>query len=260
MPSFLEVLAKEAEERTASSYYKSFKFNASHAYLSLKKAILKCKNTAIIAEIKKCSPSIGDLVKTIDVGKVALEMEAGGAVGISVLTEPKRFKGSLKDLIKARSQVKIPILMKDIIVSFIQIEAAYKAGANAILLIKSLFDKGFCKINLEEAIDYAHNLNLEVLLETHSEYEFDSAIKTKADLIGINNRSLETLNVDLNVSKRILNRKIDFNNKTIVIESGIKSLNDIQNLKKYGAHAFLIGSSIISSSNIKEKVKEYSSA
>jgi len=260
MLNFLEVLAKEAEERAASGYYKIFKFNASPAHLSLKKAILKCENTAIIAEIKKSSPSTGDLVKTIDVKKVALEMEAGGAAGISVLTEPKRFKGSLKDLIEARSQVKIPVLMKDIIVSFIQIEAAYKAGANTILLIKSLFDKGFCKINLEEAIDYAHSLNLEVLLETHNEREFDSAIKTKADLIGINNRNLETLKVDLNVSKRILSRKIDFNNKAIVIESGIKSLNDIQNLKKYGAHAFLIGSSIISSTNIKEKVKEYSSA
>jgi indole-3-glycerol phosphate synthase len=260
MPSFLEVLAKEAEERTASNYYKIFKFKASIAPISLKKAILNYKNTAIIAEIKKCSPSTGDLTKKINVKKVALEMEAGGAVGISVLTEPKRFKGSLKDLIDARSQVKIPILMKDIIVSFTQIEAAYKTGANAVLLIKSLFDKGFCKINLEETIEYAHSLNLEVLLETHTIEEFDSAIKTKADLIGINNRNLETLEVDLNVSKKILSEKINFNNKVIVIESGVKSSSDIQILHEYNVHAFLIGSSIISSKNIREKVKEYSSA
>jgi indole-3-glycerol phosphate synthase len=145
-------------------------------------------------------------------------------------------------------------------VSFVQIEAAANAGANAILLIKSLFEKELCKLNLEETIDYAHSLNLEVLLETHTEGEFDSAIKTKADLIGINNRNLETLEVNLNVSKRILSRKIDFNNKVIVSESGIKSLEDIQNLRKLGAHAFLIGSSIITSKNIKEKVREYANA
>jgi indole-3-glycerol phosphate synthase len=259
MPSFLEILAREAKERAASNYYKCVK-NVSFNSISLKNTILKSKNTPIIAEIKKCSPSIGDLVNEIDIKKVALEMEMGGAAGISILTEPKRFKGSLNDLIEARKQVKLPILMKDIIVSFVQIEAAANAGANAILLIKSLFEKELCKLNLEETIDYAHSLNLEVLLETHTEGEFDSAIKTKADLIGINNRNLETLEVNLNVSKRILSRKIDFNNKVIVSESGIKSLEDIQNLRKLGAHAFLIGSSIITSKNIKEKVREYANA
>jgi indole-3-glycerol phosphate synthase len=202
MPSFLEILVREAEERVASNYYKCVK-NVSFNSISLKNAILKSKNTPIIAEIKKRSPSIGDLVNKLDVKKVALEMEMGGAIGISILTEPKRFKGSLNDLIEVRKQVK---------------------------------------------------------LETHTEEEFDSAIKTKADLIGINNRNLETLDVNINVSKRILSRKIDFNNKVIVSESGIKSLEDIRELRKLGVHAFLIGTSIITSKNIKEKVREYANA
>ncbi|MBS7658305.1 MAG: indole-3-glycerol-phosphate synthase [Candidatus Bathyarchaeia archaeon] len=256
MLNFLEILVKEAEERISSNYYKHVK-KLSFNPISLKNAILRNKKISIIAEIKKCSPSIGDLVREINIKKVALEMEKGGAIGISILTEPKRFKGSLKDLIDVRKQVKLPILMKDIIISFAQIEAAANIGANAILLIKSLFDEGFCKINLEEAIDYAHSLNLEVLLETHTEQEFDLAIKTKADLIGINNRNLKNLKVDLNVTRRILSRKIDLNNKVIVSESGIKSVSDIQNLRKLGVHAFLIGSSIITSKNIQEKVMEY---
>jgi indole-3-glycerol phosphate synthase len=131
-------------------------------------------------------------------------MQHGGAVGISVLTEPIYFNGSLKTLIEARAAVELPILMKDIIISKEQIDAAAKLGANAVLLIQGLFDKGHCENAEAEMIAYAHGRGLEVLLETHTEEEYLSALKTGADLIGVNNRNLDTLKTDLATTQQIL--------------------------------------------------------
>ena len=190
---------------------------------------------------------------------IAKAMAKGGATAISVLTEPKHFNGSLEALTEAREAVKLPILMKDIILSPIQIEAASKIGANAVLLIKALFDRGYCEKNINEMIDGAHLFGLEVLLETHTESEFCSALKTGADLIGINNRNLATLKVDLNVTKQIL-AKNNPQNKLVVSESGINTPADIRFLRESGACAFLIGSAIMSTDNIEEKVKEFVNA
>jgi indole-3-glycerol phosphate synthase len=186
-------------------------------------------------------------------------MAKGGATAISVLTEPKHFNGSLEALAEAREAVKLPILMKDIILSPLQIHAASKIGANAVLLIKALFDRGYCERSLDEMISGAHLLGLEVLLETHTESEFCSAVKTGADLIGINNRNLGTLKVDLNVTKKIL-LKNDPNGKLVISESGINTPADILFLRESGARAFLIGSAIMSNDNIEEKVKEFVNA
>ena len=106
-------------------------------------------------------------------------MQKGGAVGLSVLTEPKQFSGSLEALSQAREAVKLPILMKDIILSPIQIQAAAKMGANAVLLIQALFDRGYGERCLTEMIAGAHMMGLEVLLETHSELSFDQPLKLK---------------------------------------------------------------------------------
>ena len=186
-------------------------------------------------------------------------MQRGGATALSVLTEPKQFNGSLEALAQARKAVKLPILMKDIILSPIQIQAASKMGANAVLLIKALFDRGYCDRSLDEMIAGAHMLGLEVLLETHTESEFCSAVKTDADLIGINNRNLATLKVDLNVTKKILSKN-DPNGKLVVSESGINTPADIRFLRESGARAFLIGSAIMSADNIEQKVKEFVNA
>jgi indole-3-glycerol phosphate synthase len=146
--------------------------------------------------------------------------------------------------------------MKDIILSPLQIQTASKMGANAVLLIKALFDRGYCERSLDEMIAGAHLLGLEVLLETHTESEFQSAIKTGADLIGINNRNLGTLKVDLNVTKQIL-AKTNPKDKVVVSESGISTPADIRFLRESGACVFLIGSAIMSSDNIEEKVSEF---
>lgn len=258
MDDFLDVLARDAKERVDKGYYE-VPTKASIIPISLKKAILKCKHVPIITEIKAASPSLGTIRKNFNPEEVARAMERGGAIGISVLTEPKYFKGSLFSLTRVRKAVKLPILMKDIIISPGQLDAASNLGANAVLLIKALFDRKYCEYDVHEMIALAQSKNLEVLLETHNEDEFLSAINSNADLIGINNRDLGTLKVDLGVTKRIL-EKNDANGKIVVSESGVKTPADLRFLHECGAHAFLIGSAIMMADNIEKRLKEFALA
>lgn len=257
MVDFLDTLAFEAARRVKEGYY-GLKRARRRSPVSLKESILKRGGAAIIAEVKRKSPSQGSLRRRLNLRRLVLEMEEGGSAGISILTEPKRFGGSLKDLEEARKFTSLPLLMKDIIVSPIQIEAAANKGADAVLLIKTLYERGHSKVSIGEMIDYAHSLGLEVLLETRTEEEFRSALNLDADLIGINNRDLRTLNVNLGVSMAILSRnKCD--GRIVVSESGIKSREDVKLLYGYGARAFLVGSSIMLAKNVKEKIKELAS-
>ena len=258
MADFLDLLARDAKETINEGYYE-VSAETTTLSISLKKAILGSKNIPIVTEIKAASPSLGVLRKKFSPEKIASAMEKGGAVGISVLTEPKHFKGSLFSLTKVRKAVELPILMKDIILSPEQLETAAKIGANAVLLIEALFERGYCEYSLCEIISQAQSKNLEVLLETHNEDEFRSALKSNADLIGINNRNLGTLIVDLGVTKRILENN-NTHGKIVVSESGIETLSDLHLLRECGAHAFLIGSAIMRSDDIEKKVKEFVTA
>jgi len=254
MRDFLDILARTAAETIQTGYYEIRK-EMSFSRLSLKEAILNFKDTPIISEIKFASPSYGSIRRDITPEKAAREMELGGAVGISILTEPKHFKGQLNFITQVREVVRIPILMKDIILSPIQIDAAAAAGANVLLLINTLFDRGYCEESLEEMIDYAHSKGLEVLLETRTEEEFISALRTDAEIIGINNRDLKTLKVDLKVTERIL-KKHPCVGKIVISESGIEDAGDIRFLRRCGAQAFLVGTSIMKSNDIHGKVRE----
>jgi len=258
MPDYLDTLARDAKETVAEGYYEIETQHTAHC-ISLKKAIVESKQNAVITEVKAASPSRGTIKKCFDPANVANAMERGGATGISVLTEPKHFKGSLGHLTKVREAVKIPVLMKDIILSPTQIETAYKIGANVVLLIEALFERGYCKLSLDAMISLAHKRNLEVLLETHNEPEFRSAIQTNADLIGINNRDLRTLEIDIKTTEKIL-KEVNAKGKTVVSESGVMKPADLTFLRNCGAQAFLIGSSIMMSNNIEETVKEFVTA
>jgi len=255
MTDFFDVLARVAQITIESEYYETVK-PVDSMHISLKRAILNSKVIPVITEIKSASPSAGVIRKNVDPSEIAKAMQRGGATALSVLTEPKQFNGSIEALAQAREAVKLPIIMKDIILSPIQIQAASKMGANAVLLIKALFDRGYSDRTLDEMIAGAHLLGLEVLLETHSEAEFQSAVKTDADFVGINNRDLATLKVDLNVTKKIL-EKNGSNGKPVVSESGIATPADILFLRGSGARAFLVGTAIMSASNIEEKVREF---
>jgi indole-3-glycerol phosphate synthase len=258
MPDFLDTLARDAKQTVTEDYYK---VSTQHTFssLSLRKAIIENKKNAVITEVKAASPSRGTIRKSFDPEKVARAMENGGATGISVLTEPKHFSGSLSYLAKVRKAVKLPILMKDIIINPLQLEVALKIGANAVLLIEALFERKYCECSRDEMISKAHARNLEVLLETHSENEFQSAIETDADLVGINNRDLRTLEVDIKITERILKR-IGSREKIVVSESGVMTPADLLFLRRCGAQAFLIGSVIMMADNIEKKVKEFVTA
>jgi len=215
--------------------------------------IQKNKHASLITEVKFSSPSLGKIRQTTDSVKIAKSMVDGGAIGLSILTQPHLFNGSPEYFQKIRKAVKIPLLMKDIVIDKIQIEAAEKIGADCILLIQSIFDKKLAT-DIDEFISFAHKKSLMVLLESHTKKEFINSTKTDADLLGINNRNLDTLEIDLNTTKKILKDKDE--RRIILSESGIESPNDIRFLHKCGADAFLVGSSIMKSKDIKEHVKK----
>lgn len=215
--------------------------------------IRKNKHASLITEIKFSSPSLGSIRQISDPIEIAKLMIQGGAIGLSILTQPHLFNGSPEYFQKIRKQVKVPLLMKDIVIDKIQIDAAEKIGADYILLIQTIFDKKFAN-DIDEFIAYAHKKNLMILLESHTKNEFTRSMKTDADMLGINNRNLDTLEIDLSTTKEILR---DRNEKRIILsESGIESPKDIKFLHECGADAFLVGSSIMKSKDIKRHIEK----
>jgi indole-3-glycerol phosphate synthase len=210
-------------------------------------------HATLLTEVKFASPSLGKIRTLTDPASIAKQMIAGGSKALSVLTQPHLFHGSPEYFIKVRQSVEVPLLMKDIMIDKIQIDAAKKIGADYMLVIQSLFDQGYLK-EIDEFIDYGHKQGLEILLEVHTKEEFQNALKTEADIIGINNRNLDTLEIDLKTTEVVLEGYEK--SRIILSESGIDTAEDIQYLKKCGADAFLIGSSIMKSNNIEEQVKK----
>jgi indole-3-glycerol phosphate synthase len=255
MTDFMDTIAMNAIKTIESGYYQNI-HGTEHKKVSLKTSIANCARNAVITEIKPASPSLGIIRTNINPFEIAKAMQRGGATGISVLTEPIHFNGSLETLAQTRNAVKLPILMKDIIIVPDQIDAGAKLGADAVLLIQTLFDRNCTEMNLQKTIAYAHNQSLEVLLETHTEAEFQSALDTDADVVGINNRDLSTLKIDLETTCRIL-AEHENPNKLVISESGIQTPEDLKRLRCCGARGFLVGSSIMLTDDIEAKVKEY---
>jgi indole-3-glycerol phosphate synthase len=235
-----------------------------HTCLSLRNNILKCKHNPLLTEIKYASPSIGTLVDNneVKVEEIATIMEKAGAIGISILAQPYLFNGSISNILRARKHVTVPILMKDIIVSDIQIKAAKKAGADCILLIKTVFDANLSEGNLETLAESAKKIGLEVILETHTEAEFNETVQSNSkinkpfSIVGINNRNLSTLEVNLDTTVTILS-EVSKSNNIVISESGIKEPKDIRKLKTAGADAFLIGTTLMEKpKEISQKIKE----
>lgn len=198
--------------------------------------------TNIIAEFKKASPSKGIINSTVSAGDVAKLYEFGGAAAISVLTEEDHFKGSLDDLRDVRSATKLPILRKDFLFEPYQIYEAAAAGADAILLIAAMLDNA----EIEELRQIAENeLGLDALVEVHTFDELERVKKTGSKLIGVNNRDLKTFNVSLDVSRELIMSKPD---DTIMIsESGLRSRQDLIELRERGYSGFLIGETLMRS-------------
>ena len=255
MPDFLSKLISDARERIRSGYY-DVKVTVNHQPVSLKQVIKSAQNNAIIAEIKPISPALGPLRPDIDPVKAAVKLTKGGAVALSVLTEPDNFGGSLDNLRKIRSSVTVPLLMKDIIIDKTQIQAGRRAGADCVLLIEGVF-YGYGVGSLEELIQFAHERDLEVFLEVHDADELGRALKSEADIVGVNNRNLSTLEIDLETTSRLMANITQRAGKLLISESGLESADDIRKLKPTAVDGYLIGSSIMLSQNLESKVREF---
>jgi indole-3-glycerol phosphate synthase len=258
MPDFFDVLCRNAQKTMVSGYYSAFmqrdEPQNAPTTLRLSERITTCTHLPLIAEIKVASPTTGALRVDVNAGAIAKRMEAGGAAGISVVTEPHFFKGSARLLKDVRNSVSAPLLMKDFIVSARQVEAARDAGASAVLLIQALFDRGYATHGVEEMIEFAHAAGLEVLLEAHTDTEFERALSTDADLVGINNRDLRTLAVDLTTTKETL-EKVPHHGRTVISESGVTTAEDAQFLRRCGADALLVGSALMRAKDVRLTVE-----
>lgn len=205
---------------------------------------LQQNKCAIIAEIKKASPSKGIIRADFDPVAIARTYEENGAACISVLTDEKYFMGHNDYLSSIRKEVNLPILRKDFIVDSYQILESKLIGADCILLIMAMLDEKQA-IALEQA---AIEIGLSVLIEIHDEEDLSKALKLKSSLIGINNRNLKTFEISLETSRNLA-PKIP-NNKIIICESGIFSKEDILQMQKIGINSFLIGESLMRQKDI----------
>ena len=206
--------------------------------------------TAIIAEVKKGSPSKGLIRTDFDPLDIASTYQDNGATCISVLTDERFFLGHLRYLALIREQVALPLLRKDFIFDPYQVYEAYVGGADAVLLIAAMLELP----QLQDLAGLARELQLDVLLEVHDERELEMALRTDCGLIGINNRSLHTFVTDLATTGRLAKMVPD--ERLIVSESGINSRLDIERLQAAGARAFLIGESLMREEDIGLKLQE----
>lgn len=195
--------------------------------------------TAIIAEFKRHSPSAGDIQAGADPVETARLYEAGGAAAMSVLTEPEHFKGSLDDLRRVSASVRLPLLRKDFAVDRHQVYEAAIAGAEAVLVIIA----GLTDVDALKLLDAAHHVHLDALVEVHTAEELQRAAALGAKLIGVNNRNLKTLKVDLQTSLRLA--ALAPADSTLVAESGLRTRADIERLQSVGYQAFLIGETLM---------------
>ncbi|MGP8201345.1 MAG: indole-3-glycerol phosphate synthase TrpC [Limisphaerales bacterium] len=208
---------------------------------------------ALIAEIKKASPSAGIIRPDFDPARIAREYEAAGASCISVLTDEKFFQGSADHLRQVRAAVKLPLLRKDFIIDERQVLEAAEMGADAILLIVRILD--------DTALKHLHALasgaGLAALVEVHDEAELDRALAVGARLIGVNNRDLDTFKVDLGTTERLA-AKIG-TGALLVAESGIHTRADVARLQRAGAGAILVGEALLKNpAGIAAKISELS--
>ncbi|MEQ1609043.1 MAG: indole-3-glycerol phosphate synthase TrpC [Hyphomonadaceae bacterium] len=212
-------------------------------------AIAKADGNALICEVKRKSPSAGDISPGRDQVAVARDYEAGGAACISVLTDGPSFGGSLDDMISVREAISLPVLRKDFMIDPIQVLEARAAGADAILIIMAAVDNTLA----EELHETADRLGMSVLLEAHDEGELVRALGLPSPLLGINNRDLRTFTTDLKVTERLSD--MIPSGKLLISESGVRSAADIGRLRACGARGFLVGESLMRAENPVESVR-----
>jgi anthranilate phosphoribosyltransferase len=255
LEEILENKAKEVTERKSKisvqdlkeiNYMNSLKRDFKGALINK----ISQNKAAVIAEIKRASPSLGELNMNIIPAKVAADFESMGAACLSVLTDAKYFKGSGAILEMAKKGCGLPVLRKDFIIDEYQIDESVTMGADCILLIVSALDK----VLLKNLYDAAKIRDLDVIVEVHDYNELELALEIDCDIIGINNRNLHTFDVDLNTSEELV--KYIKDDQLIIAESGIHTYEDVKKMNQCGINTFLVGESLMTAKDPINKFKE----
>jgi len=213
-------------------------------------AALKSDHVSLIAEVKRASPSKGIIRHNFDPPALARTYADNGSAAISVLTESKYFHGHIDHLVEIRKAVAIPLLRKDFIFDPYQVYESRACGADALLLIAAILEPG----QLDRLLALSRELGLGCLVEVHEEREVNTALRSGARIIGINNRDLRTFNVDTGTTQRL--RHLIPADKIVVSESGISNRKDMDDLKKWGVNAALVGEALLTAADIKAKIRE----
>jgi indole-3-glycerol phosphate synthase len=219
--------------------------------LSLKKALDEASGRAIIAEIKRASPSKGALNMDLDPVDLARLYEKNGAAAISVLTERAFFHGDPEFLQEIKLEVGVPVLRKDFILEPIQVYESAALGADALLLLANVLDVG----QVQALLLLTRSLGLEALVEVHTRQEMEAALEASADLIGINHRDLHTF--EMHMDRALELAPLAPPGVTLVAASGLKSGADLARLEAGGIRAFLIGEALVTSGDPRAKLKEF---
>ena len=245
---------KEREDRVPLARIKEMETQVPEAKDAL--GALRCRDGAvrIISEVKRSSPSKGALAAIPDPAALASTYEAGGASVISVLTEQRRFNGSLADLDAVRAAVDIPILRKDFIVTPYQIHEARAHGADLVLLIVAALEQNV----LVSLLERTRSLGMEALVETHSRLEALRAMEAGASIIGVNARNLKTLEVDRSTVEQVID--VIPQDVVAVAESGVANAHDVFEYAKWGADAVLVGEALVTSGDPRASIQDMVSA
>lgn len=211
---------------------------------------LKGDHIRLIAEVKQASPSRGMLSPNLNPIELAQTYAEGGAAAISVLTEANYFMGSIEHLSAIREVVGLPLLRKDFIFDPYQVYESRAYGADALLLIAAVLNQE----QLKELVSLSHSLGLRCLVEVHNTGEMEKAVLSEAEIIGINNRDLNTFTVDISTTRRL--RPLIPQERIVVSESGIKNRKDIEKLGKWGVDAVLVGEALVTAGDVLAKMKE----
>lgn len=258
-PDILKKIIKrkfeEIEERSANVSLEQLKAQCKDAdaprgfVAAIEQRVCK-QRPAVIAEIKKASPSKGVIRENFDPVAIAKSYEKAGAACLSILTDVDYFQGSSQYLIDARAATKLPVIRKDFIVHPYQVYEARAMGADCILIIVAALDDQ----TMGELINLAHELGMDVLVEVHDRDECERALKLPIKLLGINNRNLRTFEVSLNTTLELL--PMIPRDMIVVTESAIHTQEDVQLMREHDVHAFLVGESFMRAEDPGSKLKE----
>jgi indole-3-glycerol phosphate synthase len=239
LSDIVERLRRDLEEHPLDDLALMARVSAMPPAKDLEAALDAAEPPALIAEVKRASPSAGVIAEDVNPSVLARGYQAGGAAAVSVLTEPRHFQGSLADLQAVRSSVSIPVLRKDFLIHPSQVIEARASGADAVLLIVAALTDA----QLQALLEAARDVGLATLVETHSDEDLRRAIESDARIIGVNARDLETLDVDVNGALARIGRVPE--DRISVLESGISTRANVDAALQAGASAILVGEALM---------------